>query len=221
VHCRRSKKNAACCSSASRARYSFGRPLHTLPSQFQTEIDFETVDHTKDAPPGIKFGAPKKPAFDEDSQEVPDDFLDFDFGEGSTNNASRRPVPQGRSAEFEERDDDVDESTDEVGGFNEPTIEPSIESFDERLARSSSRSALSDLKSKLTTGAALLQSRTSESTPVFAIGNSVRHPRYGIGKVVEVGQIMRRQSVTVEFPQDARRETFVAEKCPLTLVGLR
>ena len=109
------------------------------------------------------------------------------------------------------------------GEFDEPVIESAINAFDEPVATKSARPSFSDLRSKLTTGAALLQSRSSaaETAPLFAIGNSVRHPRYGIGKVIEVGQIMRRQSVTVEFPQDARRETFIAEKCPLTLVGLR
>ena len=187
-------------------RYSFGRPLHTLPSQFQTEIEFETVDHTTESPFELKFGKPKGPAVDEESQEIPDDFLDFDFGAGS-----KSPLARPDGSEF---------PSDDADAFEDSSTEPAVA---EPAPRTSSRATISDLKSKLTTGAALLQSQSAASgaAPLFAVGNSVRHPRYGIGRVIEVGQIMRRQSVTVEFPQDARRETFVADKCPLTLVGLR
>ncbi len=63
------------------------------------------------------------------------------------------------------------------------------------------------------------RSRTdSDHAAFYAVGNFVRHPRYGIGRVSEIGKIMRRQSVTVEFAQDSRRETFIADKCPLTVV---
>ncbi|MCX7420989.1 MAG: UvrD-helicase domain-containing protein [Planctomycetia bacterium] len=195
-------------------RYSFGRPLHTLPSQFQTEIEFETVDHTSESPFEIKFGKRKKPSYDEDSQEVPDDFLDFDFGASG-------PSEQIREQSFGDRPVKYEVNIDDADVLAEPVIESVVKSFDEPVVSKSPTRSFPDLKSKLTTGAALLQSRTAESAPLFAIGNTVRHPRYGIGKVIEVGQIMRRQSVTVEFPQDARRETFVAEKCPLTQVGLR
>ena len=57
-----------------------------------------------------------------------------------------------------------------------------------------------------------------EHATFFAVGNFVSHPRYGIGRVSEVGQIMRRQSVTVEFAKGFRRETFVAGRCPLSVV---
>ena len=194
-------------------RYSFGRPLHTLPSQFQTEIEFETVDHTTDSPFALKFGGPKKPPIDEDSQEVPDDFLDFDFG------ASRTGL-QARPSDF----DEVEPGPNlDLNSEIPPFAAPLAPAFTDLAPRSTSRASIQDLKSKLTTGAALLQTRNAaaDSAPLFDIGNSVRHPRYGIGKVIEVGQMMRRQTVIVEFQQDARCETFVADKCPLTLIGLR
>jgi hypothetical protein len=79
------------------------------------------------------------------------------------------------------------------------------------------------LQEKLTTGAALLRSQTEKhsSSPSFAVGDAVRHPRYGLGEVVEVGCMMKRPTVVVRFDQDDRTETFVADKCPLTPVGLR
>ncbi|HLQ43277.1 MAG TPA: UvrD-helicase domain-containing protein, partial [Planctomycetaceae bacterium] len=183
-------------------RYSFGRPLHTLPSQFQTEIECEAIDHTGVPPLGPKFGIPIKPSIDEDSQEVPDDFLDFDFGASAKLD---------RETSHEPADD-----AEELG-------EASEMAFGESPSAATPQATLPDLKSKLTTGAALLSTRgtASDATASFAVGNSVRHPRYGLGTVVEVGQMLTRQTVIVQFEQDARRETFVADKCPLTLIGLR
>ena len=51
------------------------------------------------------------------------------------------------------------------------------------------------------------------------MGQAVRHPRYGLGVVVEVGGFGRRRTVTVEFENEDRKETFVAAKCPLQPVN--
>lgn len=53
----------------------------------------------------------------------------------------------------------------------------------------------------------------------FQKGQSVRHPRYGLGTVIEIGGFGRRRTVTVEFENDDRTETFVAAKCPLQPVN--
>ena len=53
----------------------------------------------------------------------------------------------------------------------------------------------------------------------FQKGQSVRHPRYGLGTVIEIGGFGRRRTVTVEFQTDDRTETFVAAKCPLQPVN--
>jgi DNA helicase-2/ATP-dependent DNA helicase PcrA len=53
----------------------------------------------------------------------------------------------------------------------------------------------------------------------FQMGQAVRHPRYGLGVVIEIGGFGRRRTVTVEFQKDERQETFVAEKCPLQPVN--
>ncbi len=74
----------------------------------------------------------------------------------------------------------------------------------------------------LTTGAALeagLNQAVSLPTG-FAMGMQVRHPRYGLGKVVEVSGFSRMRTVTVEFTTGNRRESFIAAKCPLQPVGL-
>ncbi|WP_010585036.1 ATP-dependent helicase [Schlesneria paludicola] len=76
-------------------------------------------------------------------------------------------------------------------------------------------------KPHLTTGAALeAGASTFADIPVgFGLGSQVRHPRYGIGTVVEVNGFSRMRTVTVEFAADHRRESFIAAKCPLQPVG--
>lgn len=76
-------------------------------------------------------------------------------------------------------------------------------------------------KPHLTTGAALeAGAKTFADIPVgFGLGSQVRHPRYGIGTVVEVNGFSRMRTVTVEFAVDNRRESFIAAKCPLQPVG--
>ena len=53
----------------------------------------------------------------------------------------------------------------------------------------------------------------------FAVGMSVRHPRYGLGRVVKVSGFAKNRLITVEFDDDGRSETFVAGKNPLQPVG--
>jgi DNA helicase-2/ATP-dependent DNA helicase PcrA len=74
----------------------------------------------------------------------------------------------------------------------------------------------------LMTAADLLrqQQTGSESPAAFGLGDAVRHPRYGVGVIVNTGGVSRRRTVTVEF-DDGRRETFVAANAPLQPVGLR
>lgn len=75
----------------------------------------------------------------------------------------------------------------------------------------------------LTTGAALQSgSAATVNMPIgFTVGMQVRHPRYGIGRVLEVSNgFARFRTLTVEFEVDGRRESFVASKCPLQPVGL-
>lgn len=80
----------------------------------------------------------------------------------------------------------------------------------------------SDRRPHLTTGAALeTGSGEHASLPIgFSMGMQVRHPRYGLGTVIEVNGFSRMRTVTVEFTTDQRRESFIAAKCPLQPVGL-
>lgn len=83
------------------------------------------------------------------------------------------------------------------------------------------KSALKGLS--LTTGAAL-QAGTNQSVELrmgLSIGMKVRHPRYGLGTVVEVSGLTRRRTVTVDFETGNRRESFVEAKCPLQPVGIQ
>jgi DNA helicase-2/ATP-dependent DNA helicase PcrA len=76
---------------------------------------------------------------------------------------------------------------------------------------------------RITTGAALAAgSNHTASVPLgFSVGMTVRHPRYGLGTVIEVSPGMsRHRTLTVQFEDDARQETFVAAKCPLQPVGV-
>jgi DNA helicase II / ATP-dependent DNA helicase PcrA len=50
----------------------------------------------------------------------------------------------------------------------------------------------------------------------------VRHPRYGLGTVIELTDgFARHRILTVEFEADGRQESFIASKCPLQPVGVR
>lgn len=74
---------------------------------------------------------------------------------------------------------------------------------------------------KLITGASLLNGEqvAANLPPGFREGMNVRHPRYGIGIVTEVSGYGGRRSVTVEFADDGRIESFIAAKAPLQPVG--
>ncbi len=84
-------------------------------------------------------------------------------------------------------------------------------------------SKLADLPAmpKLMTGAALLNGeKTAAEIPTgFGIGMRVRHPRYGIGVVTELSGFGGRRTVTVNFSDDDRTESFIAAKAPLQPVG--
>ena len=55
----------------------------------------------------------------------------------------------------------------------------------------------------------------------FAEGMLVRHPRYGLGTIVEITRVSSRTNVTVKFTHEDRIQTFIAEKSPLQPVGVK
>ncbi len=107
-------------------------------------------------------------------------------------------------------------------------FDPDEFDVDERLAAPAPKlkspkaaSVLANLR--LTTGAALAagSSQPADVPQGFSTGMRVRHPRYGLGVVRSTSAGMARlRTVTVEFEEDGRTETFVAAKCPLQPVGL-
>lgn len=72
----------------------------------------------------------------------------------------------------------------------------------------------------LTTAAELLKGNAAPARIPYAFepGMLVRHPRSGLGTVVEVSPPGARRTVTVEF-EDGHRSSFVASKCPLQPVA--
>ena len=75
----------------------------------------------------------------------------------------------------------------------------------------------------LLTTAAALQTGSREAVDIpcgFTVGMTVRHPRYGLGMGGEItAGFAKHRTVTVEF-ESARRESFIAGKCPLQPVGM-
>jgi len=74
---------------------------------------------------------------------------------------------------------------------------------------------------KLTTGASLQTGirSTAHVESRLSIGMRVRHPRYGMGTVVDVSGMARRRTVMVQFDSDDRKESFIEDKCPLQPAG--
>ncbi len=55
----------------------------------------------------------------------------------------------------------------------------------------------------------------------FQEGMLVRHPRYGLGTIVEISRVTSRTNMTVKFTHEDRVQTFIAEKSPLQPVGVK
>ena len=209
-------------------RYSFGRPLRTIRSQFESEFECEEIDHTahSQAFGNTAFGKPTVSEEDESQEDPNANWLDFDFGASAEQDDS--------STEDDHDDEQPQLARRASEGFRSPLIaaptlanrtslpmrQPTLDEYHSEQAPVMNRAAL---KSKLMTGSALLAATTTEpdSTALYSVGDAVRHPRYGLGQVIDVGRIMKRQSVVVRFDQGNRTETFIADKCPLTPVGLR
>jgi DNA helicase-2/ATP-dependent DNA helicase PcrA len=129
------------------------------------------------------------------------------------------------SSEFHDPDhDSIDQSSDLH--HSEPAYEryPSVSDFNQKRKKTKGSLGIPGLEGlNLTTGAAL-QAGTNDAVELpkgFSVGMQVRHPRYGLGTVVDVSGMSRRRTLTVEFEVGDRRESFVESKCPLQPVGLR
>lgn len=71
----------------------------------------------------------------------------------------------------------------------------------------------------LTTGAELLKGSNSPVDVMarYDIGQQVRHPHYGVGMVVSIGEVNRRTKVAVEFGDT--QETFIVGLAPLEIIN--
>lgn len=138
---------------------------------------------------------------------------DFEFGNVMAD--------EGHSDGFDPRDfDPPDEDTDRHQSFL--TEVRSATDATRSRGTSGTRKRLRKGDIHLTTGASLESgSKTGVEIPLgFAVGMQVRHPRYGVGTVIETSGLSKNRTVTVEFDVGARRESFVAAKCPLQPIGL-
>ncbi|MCA9081284.1 MAG: UvrD-helicase domain-containing protein [Planctomycetaceae bacterium] len=80
-----------------------------------------------------------------------------------------------------------------------------------------------DLMSKLKTGADLANGVTQGKVELqsgYAIGMQVRHPRYGIGTVVNLQGMGLNRTVTVRFVDGDRVQDFVSKHAPLQPIGV-
>jgi DNA helicase-2/ATP-dependent DNA helicase PcrA len=104
------------------------------------------------------------------------------------------------------------------------TTDDAHSNLDEDSAPTNSRppSAANAGRPRLITGADLLAGAAARPAEVplgFALGMSVRHPQYGLGRIVKIGGFARNRTITVEFDDDGRSETFVTGKNPLQPVA--
>ena len=175
-----------------------GRSLSTIPSDFLQELNLKHRDCT--GAEDFSFGdfAAHDFADDhcgDDSGDAHDDHGEFDNDASDTDEADHEKAARVASKYAALR---------QVGkSLNRPRVLPS--------------------NLHLTTGAAL-ESGTRQQVELslgFAVGMQVRHPRYGLGTVIETSGLAKNRMVVVEFATDARRESFVAAKCPLQPIGLR
>lgn len=120
---------------------------------------------------------------------------------------------------------DKKQSADDGFSYNEEMPQEPL-TFGERQAqRSAAKKGKPNLgfaaQTKLMTGSDLLSGGgTAAELPFsFPLGSAVRHPRYGVGTVTEVGGFGARRTVTVEFEDEDRQETFIMQKCPLQPVS--
>ncbi len=175
-----------------------GRSLSTIPSDFLQELNIKHRDCT--GAEDFQFG-------DFAAHDFADDHSGDDAAEGHDDHA-----------EVDYDASDLDERDHEKAA----RVESKYAAL-RQVGKSLNRPRVLPSNLHLTTGAAL-ESGTRQQVELslgFAVGMQVRHPRYGLGTVIETSGLAKNRMVVVEFATDARRESFVAAKCPLQPIGLR
>ena len=175
-----------------------GRSLSTIPSDFLQELNLQHRDCT--GADDFSFG-----------DFAAHDFADDHFGDDAGN-------AHDDHGEVDYDASDLDEADHEKAA----RVESKYAAL-RQVGKSLNRPRVLPSNLHLTTGAAL-ESGTRQQVELslgFAVGMQVRHPRYGLGTVIETSGLAKNRMVVVEFATDARRESFVAAKCPLQPIGLR
>ncbi len=175
-----------------------GRSLSTIPSDFLQELNLKHRDCT--GAEDFSFG-------DFAAHDFADDHCGDDSGDAHDDHG--------------EIDNDASD-TDEADHEKAARVASKYAAL-RQVGKSLNRPRVLPSNLHLTTGAAL-ESGTRQQVELslgFAVGMQVRHPRYGLGTVIETSGLAKNRMVVVEFATDARRESFVAAKCPLQPIGLR
>jgi len=175
-----------------------GRSLSTIPSDFLQELNLKHRDCT--GAEDFSFG-------DFAAHDFADDHCGDDSGDAHDDHG--------------EIDNDASD-TDEADHEKAVRVASKYAAL-RQVGKSLNRPRVLPSNLHLTTGAAL-ESGTRQQVELslgFAVGMQVRHPRYGLGTVIETSGLAKNRMVVVEFATDARRESFVAAKCPLQPIGLR
>lgn len=175
-----------------------GKLMRTIPSDFLGEMPLEYRDLSD--PHGI----------DPSTIYMPRDIDPF-------------AVDEMLEAQAEARNGASDGPTDAalVAGVESSSPRPESSPLSGNFGSSPSRPSRAPAPARLMTGADLLARQLAEPAgPTFTAGMSVRHPRYGLGRVTSVSGAGRKQTVVVRFEQDDREQAFVASKSPLQPAGL-
>lgn len=175
-----------------------GRSLSTIPSDFLQELNLKHRDCT--GAEDFSFG-------DFAAHDFADDHCGDDSGDAHDDHG--------------EIDNDASD-TDEADHEKAVRVASKYAAL-RQVGKSLNRPRVLPSNLHLTTGAALESGARQqvELSLGFAVGMQVRHPRYGLGTVIETSGLAKNRMVVVEFATDARRESFVAAKCPLQPIGLR
>ena len=196
------------------ARTVFGTRTPTIPSLFLQEMHlgrtaFKSSAATDFDPSefdDLECGLPEDAG--EDSQVEPPIVND--------RRRSERRLPRGAARPAAPTASDV--SSEDPESAIAPVKQPASRA---KAASASEAGPLDKLRARLTTGAELLKGTSAEVAipQCFNVGSTVRHPRFGVGQVIEAHGAGKMRIVTVEFKQ-GNRESFVASKSPLQPVGL-
>ena len=146
---------------------------------------------------------------------VPSDFLtEMTLDVDDRSGGDERAFLTGYDDDYSQEATFPDDWTHPQGGPADPDASPS--------SHDAGPGNLTATRLNLTTGTGLLNGETTgaEIPAGFRVGQHVRHPRYGLGKVLTADGSARNRRVSVLFEDADAPKTFVASKAPLQPVGV-